>query len=84
MPEDKLLAAPTGRELIAVAPPPIREEPEAEREVDADAARAEVIDRLMHAWQGPLHLFPVAGRAADTPSSIGGSTWRTRRASRRP
>ncbi len=51
MPEDKLLAAPTGRELIAVAPPPIREEPEAEREVDADAARAEVIDRLMHSWQ---------------------------------
>jgi polyhydroxyalkanoate synthase len=47
MPEDAFLTA--NRDIAAI-PPSVPEEPEAG--TDADVARAEVIDRLMHAWQG--------------------------------
>jgi polyhydroxyalkanoate synthase subunit PhaC len=53
MPEDTLTAAREARDLAA-EPAPLLGEPEAE--VDADVARAEVIDRLMHSWQGRLTL----------------------------
>ena len=48
-PKDRLVPARSIRDLTA-NPPSIPDEPE------ADAARAEVVDRLMHAWQGRLTL----------------------------
>src|SRR5512136_2321638 len=48
--------------LVKPAPPSIPAPPPADDELTADTARAEVVDRLLHAWQGRLtySLSPAA------------------------